>query len=242
MFLNFELKPYFGDTPMQDFNDFVKDIEAKYGNDDRLEVMLRLQGELNKFIDSLRNIHRWDDEAWVKKYLLAMSQEVSELIDCFNWKWWKNPKEIDKEATTEEIVDILHFLLSAYLQLGLNADEIVALAIGDDWAGDGDNLDKLWNYFIQTGEVIISEEDAIEKAVYLNNLITEAYLSNPKEALENYTPEFWESIVCISNYLNITPEDLFETYIRKNYENRARQLSKDFRGGSYYALKSSEGV
>jgi dimeric dUTPase (all-alpha-NTP-PPase superfamily) len=228
---------------IQEFNDFVEDIKAKYPHNDRLEVMLRLQSDLNKFIDSLRNIRRWDDEAWVKKYILAMAQEVSELIDCFNWKWWKNPKEIDRNAVIEEIVDIIHFLLSAYLQKGMTADEIVLTAIGEDGiTAEGDSLDQLWDYFTRTGEVIISEEDAIDRAVYLHNILTETYLSNPLEYLENYTPEFWESIVSIANFFNITPEEIYTAYLKKNYENRLRQVSKEFRGGSYYALKSQEGV
>lgn len=46
---------------------------------------------------------------------LAIMQESAELIDSFNWKWWK--KGMDDIANAKiEVVDILHFAMSFWMK------------------------------------------------------------------------------------------------------------------------------
>ena len=52
-------------------------------------------------------------------------RELAELIDEVNFKWWKNPKEIDLNAVKEELVDILHFFISMCHKTGMDGQELL---------------------------------------------------------------------------------------------------------------------
>lgn len=66
-------------------------------------------------------------EEWIQKEVLAMISELSEVLDEVNFKWWKNKKEIDDNNLKEEIVDLLHFLISMALKAGMTADEMFSI-------------------------------------------------------------------------------------------------------------------
>ena len=91
---------------------------------DRLEKMLEIQRTLNQTIKDKRNLHDITPMEWMQKYTLAMLSEMGEMLDEVNFKWWKNPKEVDFPALKEELVDILHFFLSMCLASGMDAEEI----------------------------------------------------------------------------------------------------------------------
>ncbi|MDI9519580.1 MAG: dUTPase [Bacillota bacterium] len=91
---------------------------------DRLEKMMEIQGALNQAIKDKRNLNDISPMEWMQKYTLAMLSEMGEMLDEVNFKWWKNPKEIDYSALKEELVDILHFFLSMCLAAGMDAEEM----------------------------------------------------------------------------------------------------------------------
>ena len=62
---------------------------------------------------------------WVRNYALAMSQEIAELIDSTNWKWWRTKVDLfDEQNLKVELVDILHFWVSACQVMGLDAEDV----------------------------------------------------------------------------------------------------------------------
>lgn len=91
---------------------------------DRLEEIFALQAALDKDITERRNLSGISYEEWMQKDVLAMISELGELLDEVNFKWWKNPKPLDKAAIKEELVDILHFFISMCLRSGMDADEL----------------------------------------------------------------------------------------------------------------------
>ena len=56
--------------------------------------------------------------------MLALVSELGELRCKVNFKWWKNPKEIDSAAIKEEIVDVVHFVISMARRAGMTSDEL----------------------------------------------------------------------------------------------------------------------
>lgn len=51
----------------------------------------------------------------------AIVHECCEMQNELAWKWWKDTKP-DKEKAKEELVDILHFVISAAIDLGMDAE------------------------------------------------------------------------------------------------------------------------
>lgn len=60
---------------------------------------------------------------WLSKYSKAMAEELKELDEELLWKWWSKD-EIDIQNIRVELIDILHFLVSAMICAGLTPDKV----------------------------------------------------------------------------------------------------------------------
>ncbi len=61
--------------------------------------------------------------AWLANYARAMREEVAELDEALLWKWWSRD-EIDMQNIRVELIDILHFLVSAMICAGLTPEKV----------------------------------------------------------------------------------------------------------------------
>ncbi|MDD4342998.1 MAG: dUTPase [Eubacteriales bacterium] len=93
---------------------------------DKLDKIFEMQSFLDEKIARERNL-KFSKEEWIQKEVLAMISELSEVLDEVNFKWWKNKKEINDDQLKEEIVDLLHFLISMSLKAGMSAEEIFSI-------------------------------------------------------------------------------------------------------------------
>ena len=60
---------------------------------------------------------------WLVNYSKAMQEEIKELNADLLWKWWSRD-EIDIQNIRVELVDILHFLVSAMICAGLTPEKV----------------------------------------------------------------------------------------------------------------------
>jgi dimeric dUTPase (all-alpha-NTP-PPase superfamily) len=60
---------------------------------------------------------------WLSNYARAMEEEVDELKAGLRWKWWSKD-EIDPQNIRVELVDVLHFLVSAMIAAGLTPEKL----------------------------------------------------------------------------------------------------------------------
>ena len=60
---------------------------------------------------------------WLSNYSRAMREEVVELDEELLWKWWSKD-EIDIQNIRVELIDILHFLVSAMICSGLTPEKV----------------------------------------------------------------------------------------------------------------------
>ena len=90
--------------------------------------MYGMQKALDERIIAERGIEK-DMSEWVVGLTIAMESEIDEIRREVNWKWWKNPKEIDKAALQGEVIDMWHFLLSLSRAVGLEPADIHRLYI-----------------------------------------------------------------------------------------------------------------
>lgn len=91
---------------------------------DKLEEIFKRQHQFDTALLQRRGLEGIDPAAWIQKEVLAILSELGELLDEVNFKWWKNPKPIDREAVKGELVDILHFFVSMCLKMDISADEL----------------------------------------------------------------------------------------------------------------------
>ena len=102
-----------------ELNDYVfKKNNIKNNLDDNLTMQAIMSAAKNKeiMVNDLPN-------KWLVKYSKAMKEELYELDDELLWKWWSKDK-IDMQNIRVELIDILHFLVSAMMCAGLNAEKV----------------------------------------------------------------------------------------------------------------------
>jgi len=60
---------------------------------------------------------------WLSNYSKAMREEINELDADLLWKWWSKD-EIDMQNVRVELIDVLHFLVSAMICAGLTPEKV----------------------------------------------------------------------------------------------------------------------
>ena len=91
---------------------------------DKLDSIFAMQKALDEDITSRRHLEGFTPQEWIQKDVLAIVAELGELLDEVNFKWWKNPKEINTAAVQEEMVDVFHFFVSMCIRAGMNAEDL----------------------------------------------------------------------------------------------------------------------
>lgn len=61
---------------------------------------------------------------WLARYARAMRDELNELDEELLWKWWSRD-DIDLQNIRVELIDMLHFLVSAMICAGLTPEKVL---------------------------------------------------------------------------------------------------------------------
>ena len=91
---------------------------------DKLDAIFEKQLAFNQYMETKRNLPEVSQEVWIQRECMAMMVELSEVLEEVNYKWWKNAKPLDEAAIKEELVDVLHFFVSACQKMGMTAQEL----------------------------------------------------------------------------------------------------------------------
>lgn len=92
---------------------------------DKLDEIFLMQSALDRDIEARRGLH-FEYETWMQKDILATMDELTELLNELNYKWWKNEKPLNRQAIHEELTDVLHFFVSMCLRSGMDAEQLYA--------------------------------------------------------------------------------------------------------------------
>ncbi|MDR4511890.1 MAG: dUTPase [Nitrososphaeraceae archaeon] len=90
---------------------------------DKLDDIFQMQQDLEKYVTSSRYPKKL--EAKISSLSVAIIHEAVELQRLTNWKWWKRSQDFNILLAKEEVVDILHFVIQASLELGMSPTELV---------------------------------------------------------------------------------------------------------------------
>jgi len=94
---------------------------------DKLDTIFELQKKFNKSVgvdtDEISKDEQLQQQ-WILNYCRAIQQEISELIDCCQWKWWATYQKFDKQNAKVEIVDLVHFVISLAQVLGMTPGDL----------------------------------------------------------------------------------------------------------------------
>lgn len=168
-------------------------------NNMNLQTLLDKQRKLDDYIIKKHNL---DEQTLFNKRVLACLVELGEQCnENQSFKYWKQNKEIERTQVVEELVDVLHFLLSIGNLLGITQDESV-------------------NEYIQRA---VKLENIDDQYISLFNLISNIALFDEHD----YKTHFWKH--ALSMYIGLYEMLGFGTvfiekqYDKKHEENYARQ-------------------
>ena len=102
-----------------ELNDYVfkkNNLKDKSGNDLNMQSIIVSAEKEEMMVNDLPN-------EWLVNYSKAIKEELLELDDELLWKWWSKD-EIDMQNIRVELIDILHFLVSAMMCAGLSAEKV----------------------------------------------------------------------------------------------------------------------
>ena len=102
-----------------------KIVTDERGTVDKLATIFKMQKSFDDEVIERRNLQGISACEWLQKQTLAMVSELAELLDEVNFKWWKNPKEINYDNVKEELVDILHFFVGTCIKTGMDGNELL---------------------------------------------------------------------------------------------------------------------
>lgn len=113
---------------------------------DKLDEIFALQLRFQEKLKQERKLEDIPMEQWLQKQTLAMVSELAELLEEVNFKWWKNPHELNVSNIQEELSDILHFFVSMCIESGMSAEDLYNTYIGKNKENfrrqDGTSLKK----------------------------------------------------------------------------------------------------
>ena len=102
-----------------ELNDYVfakNKLKDKAGQDLSMQKIIAAVAENELMVNDLPN-------EWLANYSKAMKEELIELDEELLWKWWSKD-EIDMQNIRVELIDVLHFLVSAMMCAGLDAEKV----------------------------------------------------------------------------------------------------------------------
>ena len=104
---------------------FQLDLKDK----DKLDMIFELQEKFDQDVIKNRKLENIQPEEWIQKQTLAVMSELAELFNEVNFKWWKNPKELNTMNVKEELIDILHFFVGMCNRIGMSSTELFKIYI-----------------------------------------------------------------------------------------------------------------
>ena len=102
-----------------ELNNYVfkkNNLNDKSGNDLNMQSIIVSAEKEEMMVNDLPN-------EWLVNYSKAIKEELLELDDELLWKLWSKDK-IDMQNIRVELIDILHFLVSAMMCAGLTAEKV----------------------------------------------------------------------------------------------------------------------
>jgi dimeric dUTPase (all-alpha-NTP-PPase superfamily) len=102
-----------------DLNDYVFRKNGLTGNDGEVLTMAAIFRDVQAGRLQVNDL----PNTWLCRYSRAMKEELKELDEDLLWKWWSGD-EVDLQNIRVELIDILHFLVSAMICAGLTADKV----------------------------------------------------------------------------------------------------------------------
>ncbi len=94
-----------------------------------LDSMVGMQRKFGKKFINFDKLTLIQKEKWTKEMVVAMIDELSEILGQINFKHWKKRVNVNQMEVKYEIIDLLHFVLELMLIWGMNEKDIFSMYV-----------------------------------------------------------------------------------------------------------------
>ena len=94
-----------------------------------LDEMMAMQKKFGGMFIDFDKLKLEEKERWTKEMVLAMMDELSEVLGQINWKHWKNEQPVDEMEVKYELIDLWHFLMNLMLVWGMKPEDVFSMYI-----------------------------------------------------------------------------------------------------------------
>lgn len=160
--------------------------------------------------------------------LTALRVEVGEAIEYLEYKWWKLPKKVQKDLLFNEVIDVLHFILSNYIKSSYNG--LYHMSIEDDYLNELLFKTEINEDFFKLPFSLTFDTDVFNDDIniaMLEDIIKTTFWHKDYPLLQYIL----QKIYILANSLGYQDVDIYKHYIGKNALNNLRMASEY--GGSY---------
>lgn len=91
---------------------------------DKLDLMFNMQRYLQQQIAAKHNRYPTATDHRISVISTAIIHEAVELQRLTSWKWWKKHEGLNLTEAKDELIDVLHFVLLAAIELGMSPIEL----------------------------------------------------------------------------------------------------------------------
>lgn len=91
--------------------------------EEALDAQLNLQ--INSFGSNPKELNDEQKVEWIRWNVLALEDELHELLAETGWKPWATSKHVNRDAFISELVDSFHFMMNLMLVVDCSAQEFL---------------------------------------------------------------------------------------------------------------------
>lgn len=225
-------------------------------NLEKITQMVNLQIELNNRTCGKDWLTGVSKNGKAINWTICTVKEVSEMVDCFPWKHWKDvDKGFDIENFKMEVVDVYHFMISGILQVVYNSIDQLPIETPDGGEPKPHTHEEKLKFAIdRTIEILNYDraEELLPQSVRDEKILGDENFDYVDE-LYNITCTMLTSILDLENNINrliftvIILEcgyqfgfnDIYKLYLGKNILNMFRQ-DNGYAEGTYVKIWDGE--
>ncbi len=169
---------------------------------------------------------------WKDTFLDCIFDEVSEVLNWLPWKHWKDygHYEVNALELRFELIDLLHFVVSECLLIGITPDKVHRYVVGGERASVKiTNLEEMVNY--AKGKVMTDfrlDPSYMDDKIFITRKLLRTMINLVGDSYGIVTPDIMVSKIMLILFelfgvWDMTGQDIFNYYMSKNQENFDRQ-------------------
>ena len=201
---------------------------------DNFNAIVQAQAELNvKYTGE-----KWAEEIPMSHLLSAMTAELGELLESSprtgdvesGWKWWKPYLENDDNNNKVEAVDIIHFAKSALI-----------VSYGQDLSTLMSDYNACSTTYIEEAHQLLEEDNTTGVSQDLLTSLAAFTLTAYADSREDLLNTYMFVINSLCQYAKMTPDEMFDLYMKKNKLNHERVEGGYMKSADAYAKIDADG-